>query len=75
MSYICPKCFQTWPCSDNTHNWMDSLKVWMRDEAEVSIPCYMFDHAECRVAMFCACQCHKQSDLEESSSSAPLTNP
>lgn len=74
MAYICTTCNVLWPCAIADHNQYWSNKVWMRDDAEVSIPCWMLDHDECQVAMFCICLCHKHSDLEESPIAAPPTN-
>lgn len=74
MSYICSYCYSRVPCKVAAHNDIWSKLVWQPDDSEISIPCWVLDHNECTVAMFCTCRCHKESSLEESPSHTSPSN-
>jgi len=67
VSYVCAMCYVFWPCTNVEHNQIWSLKVWQPEGTQSSIPCWVLDHEECTVPMFCKCRCHdKQLDVESS---------
>lgn len=72
--YICMGCLTRWPCGlvAHQHNW--SLRAAMPAGSELSIACFVFDHEQCTVALFCKCSCHNHSMLEEPSISVPPSN-
>lgn len=73
-NYWCAVCYVPWPCTKVDHNQIWSNKVWMSDSSESSIACYVLDHDQCTVSMFCACVCHHSGILDESPISLPPSN-
>lgn len=72
MVYVCAACHVIRPCSVAEHYENHTLIVWQPDSADVSIPCWVMDHADCQVALFCSCTCHKQHlDAEPSVTPSP----
>ena len=74
MSYVCAVCYVRWPCLVAEHNEFWSNKVWQPDTSQVSIPCWVMDHSECTVPVFCRCNCHAERIDEPSPTHLPLTN-
>lgn len=72
--YVCQYCHVPWPCTVRAHDSIWSNKIWMNDSAQSSIPCYVMDHEECTVPMFCKCLCHQKSILDEAPITAPPSN-
>ena len=72
--YVCHNCHVPWPCMDPEHNEAWSNKIWMPDTSMCSIPCWVMDHEECVVPMFCKCTCHQDRIDEESPITPPPTN-
>lgn len=74
MPYFCAQCRVFWPCTNVRHNTEWSSKLWYPDGHQHSLPCFLFDHAECEVPLYCKCQCHRESILDEQTSAAPPAN-
>lgn len=71
MSYVCTICYTMWPCLRVEHNEIWSNRVWQPEGTLHSIPCWVMDHKECSVPVFCKCKCHA-NQLDEPSSITPL---
>lgn len=71
MSYVCSVCYTLYPCTVAAHNEVWSLRVWQPEGTQSSIPCWVLDHSECSVPMFCKCTCHDKR-LDEPTSSSPF---
>lgn len=72
--YVCSRCYVLWPCNDLVHNAIWSNKVFQPDTSRESIPCFVLDHDQCTVPMFCQCRCHDKSVLDEASIALPPSN-
>ena len=74
MPYICAQCLVPWPCTNVHHNDEWSSKQWYPEGHPFSIPCFVFDHDECKVPLYCRCQCHRERLDKPSAISVPPSN-
>lgn len=72
--YVCSACHVLWPCTVVEHDQIWSNRVWQPEQSQESIPCFVLDHDQCTVPMFCRCRCHRRSVLDEPAISVPPSN-
>jgi len=71
---ICMFCHTNWPCRQAGTHLEQGAVGEMPLHREESIACFVLDHSECSVGIFCKCHCHERSVLDEDSISVPPSN-
>jgi hypothetical protein len=74
MTLVCARCYIAAPCGRDEHDMRP--EAWMRvpDGSDQSIPCWVLDHEECTVPIFCKCSCHNERIDEEPPITASPSN-
>lgn len=72
--YVCAACHTYWPCGVHTDEGHLYLKVWMPDNSELFVACFVGDHIECAMGLFCRCTCHRGAAEASTSDPVPPSN-